>query len=261
MKTGLRRSAQQIDSMNCYKTDLHIHSVLSPCGDLDMSPTNIIDKAQELGLEIIGLTDHNTVRQSYLTRKLGKEKNILVLCGAEVTTVEEIHCLCFFEKDEELNRFQDFLDAHLQKIPNDETRFGYQLIVNEKEEIIGEEEYLLISATDVDLDSLYKKVKSLNGLFIPAHINKPSNSLMSQLGFVPPDIQADALEISRHITKSQFLKKNAYLKRFSFIQSSDAHFLHLMGETFCYLHIEKPSFEEVRKALNQEDGRFVEVIQ
>ncbi len=133
-------------------------------------------------------------------------------------------------------------------------------MVNEEEEIIDQKEYLLISAIDADLDEIYEKVHSLDGLFIPAHVNKGANSLISQLGFIPPDIKADAFEISRHVSKTNFIKKNAYLKKFQFIQSSDAHLIDSLGETHCKLIMEELSFEEFRKAIRGEDGRYVETI-
>ncbi|MDR0790396.1 MAG: PHP domain-containing protein [Bacteroidales bacterium] len=244
--------------MNCYKADLHLHTVLSPCGDLEMSPANIIAKSKELGLDIIAITDHNSTLHGKLCRTIGQREGVFVLCGAEVTSKEEAHCLCFFEKDAELDMFQAWLEEKIAKIPLDEEKFGYQLVVNENEEIIDQPPYLLTSAIDADIDEIYAKVHSLNGLFIPAHINRQANSLMSQLGFVPPDLKADGLEISRHVTKEAFLKKNAYLKRFAFLQSSDAHFIHLIGETYCYLHIAELSFAEFRLALQGRDGRYIE---
>ena len=248
--------------MRSFKADLHIHSVLSPCGDLEMSPSNIISKAKELGIECLGIADHNCTLNAKLTQRLGKENGIFVLMGAEVTTKEEAHCLCFFEKEEELDAFQTYLDEKLPKIELDEERFGYQLVVNENEEILEMKEYLLISALDADLDEVYNMVHSLNGLFIPAHINKGANSLTSQLGFVPPDIKADGLEISAHITKQAYLKKNAYLKKFQFIQSSDAHYIHLIGETFCYIIAENElSFSEFRLAIAGKEGRYIQTIE
>ncbi len=246
--------------MQSFKADLHIHTVLSPCGDLEMSPTNIITKAKELGLDCIGITDHNCTLHSKLAKRLGKEQGVFVIMGAEVTSKEEAHCLCFFEDAENLDKFQIWLDEKLPKIELDEDKFGYQLVVNEEEEIIDQKEYLLISAIDADLDEIYEKVHSLNGLFIPAHVNKGANSLTSQLGFIPPDIKADALEISRHVSKTNFIKKNAYLKRFQFIQSSDAHLIDCVGETYCNLIMKELSFEEFRKAIKGEDGRYIETI-
>ena len=95
-------------------------------------------------------------------------------------------------------------------------------------------------------------------MFVPAHVNKPASSLMSQLGFVPPDIKADALEISKHVKKNDFLRKFAYLKKFNFTKSSDAHFLHIIGEVHCVLNMYEATFEEFRKTLHGEDGRFID---
>ena len=137
-----------------FKADLHIHTVLSPCGDLEMSPTAIVDRALERGLDMIAISDHNTTRQVKVTQRVGKQKGLFVLGGVEVTSQEEAHCLCFFENDEQLDQMQEFLDTHLPPIPNDEDRFGYQLIVDENEEIVGEEEYHLLNAIDVDIDGI-----------------------------------------------------------------------------------------------------------
>ena len=246
--------------MQSFKADLHIHTVLSPCGDLEMSPTNIIAKAKELGIECLGITDHNSTLNAKLAKKIGKDNGILVLMGAEVTSKEEAHCLSFFEDEEGLDKFQIWLDEKLIKIELDEDRFGYQLVVNEEEEIIDQKEFLLINAIDADLDEIYNKVHSLNGLFIPAHVNKAANSLTSQLGFIPPDIKADALEISRHVTKENFIKKNAYLKKFQFIQDSDAHFIDSIGEVYCNLIVEELTFSEIRLAIGGKEGRYIENI-
>lgn len=246
--------------MQSYKADLHIHTVLSPCGDLEMSPINIIAKAKERGLDCIGITDHNSTRHAKLTQTLGKENGIFVVMGAEVTSREEAHCLCFFEDEEKLELFELWLEEKLMKIPLDEDKFGYQLVVNTQEEIIDQMPYLLINAIEADLDQIYTKVKSLNGIFIPAHINKAANSLTSQLGFVPPDIKADALEISRHITKTAFIRRNAYLKKFQFIQSSDAHYIDDIGTTYCNLIMKELNFEEFRLAIQGKEGRYIETI-
>ncbi|MDR0970765.1 MAG: PHP domain-containing protein [Bacteroidales bacterium] len=246
--------------MHSFKSDLHIHTVLSPCADLDMSPTNIIDRAKQLGLQCIGITDHNSTLNAKVARKLGEKQDIFVLMGAEVTSKEEAHCLCFFEKEEELDSFQVWLDEKLPKIELDTNIFGYQLVVNEEEEILDEKPYLLISAIDADIEQIYEKVHSLNGLFIPAHINKPANSLISQLGFIPPDIKADAFEISNLSIKNEFIKKNAYLKNYQFLQDSDAHFLSALGSMYCNFVMEERTFEEFRLAIKGIDGRKVETI-
>lgn len=243
-----------------YKADLHIHTVLSPCGDLEMSPTAIVDRALLRGLDIIAITDHNTTRQVKVTQKVGRERGLFVLGGVEVTSQEEAHCLSFFETDEQLDAFQEFLDQHLPPIPNDEERFGYQLIVDENEGIVGEEAYHLLNAIDVDIDALYEEVHRLGGIFIPAHVNKGTTSLTSQLGFIPPDLKADALEINRFITREELLKKFAYLKRFNFITDSDAHFVDNIGDVYNVVYMEHRTFPEFCKALRGEDGRYIDTL-
>lgn len=245
--------------MRKFRADLHTHTVLSPCGDLEMSPVNIVRKAKERGIDILGITDHNSTLHAPLIKELAAKEGIMVLMGAEVTTKEEVHCLCFFESEEYLSEFQKYLDQHLPKIPNDENKFGYQVVVNEKEEIVAEVECLLISGLEQSIEEIERKVHELEGLFIPAHINKTINSIISQLGFLPPDLKVDALELSQHITKEEFLKKNKYLSKHSFIKSSDAHYIENIGDVWANFFLEELSFEEVRKALRSEEGRKVEI--
>ena len=121
--------------MNSFCADLHIHTVLSPCGDLEMSPGNIVEKAAEKGLDIIAVTDHNHTGHARLTRELGARKGIWVVYGAEINTREEVHCLTFFDTDEQLSLFQQELDRNLTKIPNDTSFMGHQVIVDEQEQM------------------------------------------------------------------------------------------------------------------------------
>lgn len=245
--------------MKKFRADLHTHTVLSPCGDLEMSPVNIVRKAKEKGIDILGITDHNSTLHASLIKELAKKQGIMVLMGAEVTTKEEVHCLCFFEYEDNLSQFQEYLNKHLPNIPNDTNKFGYQVVVNEKEEIVNEIDCLLISALNKSIDEIEKKVHQLNGLFIPAHINKTVNSIISQLGFLPPDLKVDALELSQHTTKSEFLKKNKYLSKYNFIQSSDAHYIDNIGNTWTNFYLEELSFEEVKLALGALEGRKIEL--
>jgi PHP family Zn ribbon phosphoesterase len=235
--------------LNTYRADLHIHTLLSPCGDLAMSPANIIAAACKKGLDIIGISDHNSTRQAPLIQQLGAEKGIFVLCGAEVTSREEAHCLCFLPDEPTRLIFQDYLDAHLPPVMNKPDDFGYQVCVDIAEQIVFEEERLLISALNQSIEDIEAKVHALGGIFIPAHINRPRYSIISQLGFVPSDLNVDALELSRHHTISGFKEKNAYLANYPFIQSSDAHYIEDVGSVFTNLQMAHRSFDEIKKAL------------
>ncbi len=245
--------------MNTYKADLHIHTLLSPCGDLEMSPKNIVKQAFERNLNIIGITDHNSTRHCRLISEIAKDKGIFVLCGAEVTSKEEVHCLCFMPDFEKLAVFQEYLEQNLPEIKNDVNMFGYQVQVDEDEQIIYEEEKLLISALDQSIGQIEEKVHQLGGIFIPAHINRTANGLISQLGFVPDDLKYDALEISKHISISKFLLQNPYLKSKTFIQSSDAHFIINLSEVWTTFSLEDLSFNEILMALHGTNGRKVNI--
>ncbi len=236
--------------MICH-ADMHIHTVLSPCGDLDMTPRQIVAKARERGLHIIGITDHNSTRNSEEVKKVGNREGIFVVCGAEVTTREEVHCLAFFETPAQLAVFQQFLDDNLPAMKNDEDKFGYQLIINEYEEILRKEEYLLISAIKRSINEVENEVHRLNGLFIPAHIDKKQNSILSQLGFLPPDLKPDALELSKHADREIFLQKNRYLSSNFFIQSSDAHYLDDIGCVYTPLEMPELTFQNIKQAMQQ----------
>jgi len=243
--------------MNTYRADLHIHTVLSPCGDLDMSPTRIIEKAREKGLDIIGITDHNSTRHCSLIRELAQPAGIFVLMGAEVTTREEVHCLSFFENDDQLSEFQAYLQEHLPTVPNDTQKFGFQVVVDKEEQILEELEYLLISALDQSLNQVEQKVHSLGGIFIPAHIDRPSFSITSQLGFIPSDLHIDGVEISASCKIENILPVLPKKRNISIIRSSDAHYLDQIGKVFTSFEMEHRSFEEIKMALQATAGRSV----
>ncbi len=234
-----------------------MHTVLSPCGSLEMSPTVIVETALQRGLDIIGITDHNSTRQCAEVIKLGQEKGLTVLGGAEVTTKEEVHCLTFFENIEKLEAFQMYLDAHLPNIQNDVDKFGHQVWVDANEEILGQEERLLISGLDQSIDELEQKVRQLDGLFIPAHIFRPSFSIYSQLGFMPFDIKPDAIGMSARVNVDEMLGKHPELKKLTVLRSSDAHFPDQIGSHYSIVELAEASFDELRKALRKQDGRKV----
>jgi PHP family Zn ribbon phosphoesterase len=243
--------------MKFLRADLHIHSVLSPCGDLDMSPTNIVSVAAMKGFDIIGITDHNTTRHCELVSRLAAKKGIFVMQGAEVTTKEEVHCLAFFENTDALKKFQEFLDANLPEIINDPEKFGHQVQVDENENVLFEETRLLISAISKSFEETEAFIHSLNGLFIPAHINKKKNSIYSQLGFLPVNLNADALEISGVSSPSLFAQDHPEINSFPLIRNSDAHFPGDIGSSFTVFYINYPSFDEIRLALKRENGRKI----
>jgi PHP family Zn ribbon phosphoesterase len=237
--------------MKFFRADLHIHTVLSPCGDLEMSPVNIVSEAAIKGLDIIGITDHNTTRHCGLITKLAAERGIFVMQGAEVTTKEEVHCLAFFENTDALEKFQEFLDSSLTEVMNDPVIFGYQVQVDEDENVVYEEKRLLINAISKSFEETEAYIHSLNGLFIPAHLNRQKNSIYSQLGLLPDKLNADAVEISRATTSEQFIAVHPEVKNFTVLRNSDAHYPDDIGTAFTLFYIEEATFNEIKQALKK----------
>ena len=236
-----------------FKADMHIHSVLSPCGDIDMSPLAIVETAKARGMDIIGLTDHNSTLNADVTRRLGEKVGLHVLMGAEVTTKEEVHCLAFMPTTEKLAEFQAFLDSRVIFFENDVDRFGYQLVVDEEENIVDQVPHLLINALDLPMLKLQQKVYQMGGIFIPAHIDRPTFSLSSQLGFVPSGLKFHAMELSYYCKRDgyKFLEDHPWFSDLNFIQSSDAHFVPDIAKIHSVLEMPFFSFDNFKDALRQ----------
>ncbi len=240
--------------MKLFKADLHIHTVLSPCGSLEMAPDKIVMTALEKKLDIIAITDHNSTLQCRSVMEAGAEYGLFVIGGAEVNTREEVHCLTFFENLEALDDFQDYLDKWLPNILNNPEKFGNQVWVNRKEVILGEEKRLLWAGINQSIEEVSEKVNSLGGIFIPAHINRRVNGIISQLGFIPHGLNIDAVEING-IADRQFLKNSGIGSKYRVISGSDSHFLHQIGSGFTWLKMEEVSFKEFRMALKGVNNR------
>jgi len=245
--------------MKSFRADLHIHTVLSPCADLEMTPRTIVEKAVKAGLHILGITDHNSTLNAEVVRQVGKEHGILVLMGAEVTTREEVHCLALFDDTEKRVAFQDFLDENSICIPNPDGHFGYQPVVDADENILEMIPHFLTAALKRSIDEISRKVMELDGIFIPAHVNRQMNGLFAQLGFLPPHLHFDALGITGKTISADVRKQYRLNESITLVRNSDAHFPEQIGSSYSVFHIEEASFSEVRMALSCQNGRSVSI--
>lgn len=247
--------------MKLFRTDLHIHTVLSPCGSLEMSPATIVSLAKIRGLDIIGITDHNSTKHCKLVLELGRKIDLTVIPGCEMTSREEVHCLGFFNDFDALDKFQAYIDRHLTIIPNKASLLGHQLLVDEDENILEEFHNYLGASLDASVEEIEQKVHELSGIFIPAHIDRPRNSLFSQLGFFPPELKVEALQISKLAEEITVREKFRINPEITLVKFSDAHYPEDLGRTYTIFEMEEPSFAELRKALKGEAGRKVIIPQ
>jgi PHP family Zn ribbon phosphoesterase len=235
-----------------FKADLHIHTCLSPCTELDMSPKQILTMAKKKGIDIIGICDHNSSENSLALMNAARKMDMSVFPGLEVTSQEEVHVLSLFDEIENALRLQEFVYENLPG-ENDEDAFGMQVIVNEKEEVLGFNNKLLIGATTIPLDEVIRMIHSFDGIAIASHIDRESFSIIGQLGFIPDNLELDALEISPNITIEEAKKK--YTQKYPITCSSDAHYPDDIGKSFTSFLLKHGTLAEIKKALKNEDGR------
>ncbi len=247
-----------------YYYDFHIHSGLSPCGDNDMSPNNIVNMALLNELDFIAITDHNTVLNAEVILEIAKATDLVVIPGMELETAEEVHSVCLFPSLDAAKEFNSYVEARLPKIKNRVDIYGKQLIFDVEDEITAEYEFLLLTATTIELSEAIEKVESLGGVLIPAHLDRDSYSLISSFGLIPEDLALNTIEISKAIEPVEFFKKFARSipKNYSYIRNSDAHYLSDINEKINYFELDhKPTINEIIQMLRDGSLRtYVEGI-
>lgn len=214
-----------------------------------MTPANIVGMAALKGLDVIALTDHNSCKNCPAIMKWAKEYGVTVLPGMELTTMEEVHVVCLFSELKDAMAFDQYVYAHLMAFPNDEKVFGKQQIYNEEDQIVGRVENLLINATDISFDHVYGLMEQFHGFMVPAHIDKTANSLLANLGFVPPDSQFCCVELKDMGRLHQIKASNPYIERCRIICDSDAHYLEQIHEAQYTIYAESAEREKVIGAL------------
>ncbi len=235
-----------------FTIDLHNHTLLSPCGDLSMSPAVIVETAQRQGLDAIAITDHNSTLQVDTIRSIGKRNGLMVYWGVEITTKEEVHCVALLPDGDAATELQKYIDAHIIKIPNDPEKLGDQIWVDEDENIGGEVEWYLNSPVDRSVEDIAEEVHRLEGLFIPAHVDREANSLIWQLGFIPPYVKVDAIEYNFEDKLERLINGgHKYLTKHTRYTASDAHYPNMIGMRPTTIEAENRSFASLAEALKK----------
>lgn len=205
--------------------DLHIHSALSPCADNDMTPNNIVNMAVLKGLNLISVTDHNNAKNLPAIWEVAVKCGIMLLPGIEVATKEEAHILCYFKTVDAAVEFGNAIYKILPNIGIDENIFGEQLLFDCNDNITGKLDKLLLSSANISVSSLFDMAKDYDGICIPAHVDRSSCSIISNLGFIPADLNIASVEISSSDSLKPASRIYPLIKNFRTIRSSDAHYL------------------------------------
>jgi PHP family Zn ribbon phosphoesterase len=233
------------------RADFHIHTVLSPCAEVEMIPPLIVERALAARLDLIAITDHNASANVGAVIDAAKNAGLKILPGMELQTREHVHLLCLFDTVEQLIMWQSQVDAAMPDMQNRADLFGEQFVVDASGDFMRREERLLLTSADIMLEDAVKRVSDLGGITIPAHIDRPENGLIQILGFVPPNLNVAALEISPNIEDEQARKKFPSCSNYSLIRGSDAHWLDAMASGVTELEIESRDVENVARALRE----------
>ncbi|UCH63597.1 MAG: PHP domain-containing protein [Fidelibacterota bacterium] len=242
--------------MSIIHADLHIHTCLSPCAELEMSPKGIVSEAVNKGIDMIAVCDHNSAENVAAVIEASQQTKLTVLPGMEITSKEEVHIVGIFRIPEDTDHMQALVYGHLEG-HNDTETFGLQVVVEADGTVTGYNERLLIGATDLSLEHVVQAIHDHNGLAIAAHIDREGFGILGQLGFIPPDLDLDALEVSSRTSLKDATATFTEYADYPFVQSSDAHLLDAIGSGITPLMLEAATFDELRMALKGDQGRGV----
>ena len=243
--------------MSKYYYDLHIHSCLSPCADNDMTPANIAGTATLAGIQIMALTDHNSVRNCPAFYKACKKYGVIPVAGMELTTAEDIHVVCLFEDLDNALAFGEEVDSKRVLIPNRVDIFGDQLIMDDEENVIGTDANMLPNATEITVDEAPSIVGKYGGICYPAHIDRQANGIIAVLGTFPESPVFRCAELHDKEKVAPHLEKYPILRDKQIVISSDAHYLwdirdadasfELDDENYSSALVRKRLFEKLRQ--------------
>ena len=242
--------------MRKIRADLHVHTVLSPCAEIEMIPPLIVQNALGKNIDLIAITDHNASENVRAVQKAAQATKLTVLPGMEVQSREDVHLLTLFETIDALETWQAEVDKSLPDLQNQADFFGEQFVVDETGEFIRRDTRLLLTSTHFSIDEIFDRVNSLGGMVIPAHVERTSYGLLPSLGLISEKWNLPALEISRHTTPQKAMELFPALHKYALIQSGDVHRLdEFLGSTIFTLA--SLTLMEMRMAFNHIEGREV----
>ncbi len=244
-----------------YEADLHIHTLLSPCAEVEMIPPLIVTQAAEAGLDLIGITDHNSAENARAVMKAAEGSSVKVLPGIECESVEGVHVICLFDSADDAESMQELVYSTLPDLPNRGDKLGNQMVVTAEADFIRYNERLLLASTELSIEEVISATEERSGVAIPAHVDRRGYGLYGVLGFMPEGLNCPAVEISRRTSEEEARNQYPDLKGKAVIASSDAHVLMDIGICRTVFELKSRNVAELRQAFNeQSERRVVECI-
>lgn len=251
------RARENTMTLSPFWVDLHLHTVLSPCGELEMGAPEIVEAYRQAGISLCAVTDHNASDNVAAVAEAACG-NPVILAGMEIQTVEDIHIVVIFPNLAEAWNFQNWLWKGMPLVANRPEIFGDQLIIDSKNIILGEQKILLVQGVEYTADEVTEEARDRGALVILAHLDRPSFSYEAVLGPVPDDFPCHAFELSPAVSHAAFREWRERYPNRVFLRSSDSHRLLGISRNRCTVMIlERPSFHEVALAFAGQEGRSV----
>ncbi len=239
-----------------FMLDTHIHTCLSPCAEIDMHPAALVDAAVQAGLDSIAVCDHNSAENIGAVQRAGCAAGLAVIPGMEITSAEEVHVLGLLPNLEAAMALQSKVYRSLPG-QNDENFFGMQVIANEFAEVLGFSDRLLSGATTMNLTEVVAAIHGFDGLAVASHVDREGFGIIGQLGFIPPDLDLDAIEVSQKTPLPEARLSFAPAGEHPILCASDAHEPKDVARAATFAFMEASTLEELRKALAGKDGRAI----
>lgn len=243
--------------MTVYRADLHVHTVLSPCAEVEMIPPLIVQRAEEAGLDMVAVTDHNSAENVAAVVEAADHSSLKIIPGIECESLEGVHLVCLFDEIEQALSMQDLIYDALPDLPNRAETFGAQFVVDSSGEFVRYNDRLLLVPTEMTIEQICESASCSDGVVIAAHVDRPSYGIYGVLGFIPESPRFDAVEISRHLSLEEAIARHPDLACRAVLQSSDAHRLAELGSCPVELDLPHRTVRDLREALRlmcRDDG-------
>lgn len=240
------------------RADLHIHTALSPCAELEMLPDLIVMKAAAENLDLIAICDHNSAENVEACVQAASGTSVKVLSGIECESREGVHVLGLFDEPGAARRLQGYLWERLPDEPNRPEFFGAQVVVSAEGEFVRYNDRLLATSVDAAVEDLIETIRRFGGLALPAHVDKTYAGLLGVLGLVPEGVRLEGVEVSGHVLAPRIREQYPQMADLPFVRSSDAHRLSEVGQACTEIWLAHRTVGELKLALARRDGRRLE---